>query len=123
MAKNLISIDGHGLLFDDIKKLVDESKKFVAAAVNSTLTMLNWKIGKRINLELLDNKRADYGKKIVVTLSRQLVKEYGSNFEEKNLRRMLQFASVFPDESIVVTLTTIKLVSFRCTYSIGSTTS
>ena len=75
MAKNLISIDGHGLLFDDIKKLVDESKKFVAAAVNSTLTMLNWKIGKRINLELLDNKRADYGKKIVVTLSRQLVKE------------------------------------------------
>ena len=104
MAKNLISIDGHGLLFDDIKKLVDESKKFVAAAVNSTLTMLNWKIGKRINLELLDNKRADYGKKIVVTLSRQLVKEYGSNFEEKNLRRMLQFASVFPDESIVVTL-------------------
>ena len=104
MTKDLINFNDNGLLFKDIKQLVEESKKFVAAAVNSTLTLLNWKIGKRINLELLDNKRADYGKKIVVTLSRQLVKEYGSNFEEKNLRRMLQFASIFLDESIVVIL-------------------
>jgi len=31
-----------------------------------------WHIGKLINDEILQNKRAEYGKEIVVTLSRQL---------------------------------------------------
>ena len=30
--------------------------------------------------------------------------KYGRNFEEKNLRRMLQFAECFPEKKIVVTL-------------------
>jgi hypothetical protein len=30
--------------------------------------------------------------------------EFGRGFEEKNLRRMLQFAEAFPDEAIVATL-------------------
>jgi len=33
-----------------------------------------------------------------------LVKEYGNSFEEKNLRRMMQFAEQFSDIEIVVTL-------------------
>jgi predicted nuclease of restriction endonuclease-like (RecB) superfamily len=33
-----------------------------------------------------------------------LVAEYGASFSEKNLRRMMQFAAVFPDEKIVVSL-------------------
>ncbi|MBU0701948.1 hypothetical protein KKE26_11790 [bacterium] len=61
-------------------------------------------MGKRINEEVLKDKRAEYGKQIVATLWRQLVKEYGSSFSEKNLRRMMQFASVFPDHEIVVSL-------------------
>jgi len=32
------------------------------------------------------------------------VKKYGRNFEEKNLRRMIQFAEQFKEEEIVVTL-------------------
>ena len=39
-----------------------------------------------------------------MTLSRQLTDDYGNNFNEKNLRRMIQFAEVFPDKEIVVTL-------------------
>ncbi len=49
----------------------------------------------RVNQFVLKNKRAEYGKQIVVTLSRQLQTMYGNNFEEKNLRRMLQFAEKF----------------------------
>ncbi|WP_366925331.1 DUF1016 N-terminal domain-containing protein [Desulfonatronospira sp.] len=41
---------------------------------------------------------------IVPTLSRQLEMEYGRGFSVKNLRRMVQFAEVFPDERIVVSL-------------------
>jgi len=40
-------------------------------------------------------------KQIFATLWRQLEKEYGTSFSEKNLRRMMQFAEIFPDEKIV----------------------
>lgn len=89
-------------LFTDIARLIDESKSYVAYTVNATLTILYWKIGKRINDEVLKNKRAEYGKQIVVSLSHQLAQEYGNSFSDKNIRRMMQFAEVFADESIVV---------------------
>jgi DUF1016 N-terminal domain len=68
------------------------------------MSMLYWKIGKRVNEETLQDKRADYGKQIIATLSRQLEMEYGNSFGEKNLRRMMQFAFVFSVEKIVVSL-------------------
>jgi hypothetical protein len=57
--------------------------------------------GQGVNEEILQNQRADYGKRIVVTLARQLTEKYGRNFEEKNLRRMLQLAEQFTEEQIV----------------------
>ena len=36
-------------LFTDITRLIAESKSFVAQTVNGALTMLYWRIGKRIN--------------------------------------------------------------------------
>jgi hypothetical protein len=53
---------------------------------------------------VLREKRAEYGKEIVVSLSRQLEREYGRDYAEKNRRRMVQFAEVFPDREIVVSL-------------------
>lgn len=91
-------------LFDELSLLVEKSQQQLVAVANSTLALLFWQIGCRINKEILNSKRADYGKQIVVTLSRQLQEKYGSNFEEKNLRRMLQFNEQFPDIDIVVTL-------------------
>jgi predicted nuclease of restriction endonuclease-like (RecB) superfamily len=66
--------------------------------------MLYWQIGQRIRQDILQEKRAGYGEQIVVTLSRQLEQEFGRGFAEKNLRRMVQFAEVFPDRKIVVSL-------------------
>ena len=63
---------------------------------------LYWKIGKRVNEETLNNKRAEYGKQIVSKLCGQLVENFRNSFSEKNIRRMMQFAEVFPDEQIVV---------------------
>jgi predicted nuclease of restriction endonuclease-like (RecB) superfamily len=40
----------------------------------------------------------------MLTLWRQLTDEYGASFSEKNLRRMMQFAEIFPDEQIVVSV-------------------
>ncbi|GHV03701.1 hypothetical protein FACS189485_07520 [Spirochaetia bacterium] len=72
----------------------------------SAVTLLFWQVGTRINKEILHQKRADYGKQIVLTLSVKLSEKYGRNFELRNLRRMLQFAEQFPDKKIVSTLST-----------------
>lgn len=90
------------LLFTDIARLITESKSVVAQTVNGALTLLYWKVGKRINGEVLRHKRAGYGNAVVATLGKQLSEQYGSSFSEKNIRRMMQFHSVFPDEQIVV---------------------
>ncbi|MFV0392287.1 MAG: DUF1016 N-terminal domain-containing protein [Paludibacteraceae bacterium] len=91
-------------LIANIVSLIENAKLNVVTYANSSLTILFWKIGDTILKQTLENKRADYGKQIVVTLSRELVENFGSNYEEKNLRRMIQFAQEFPDIEKVVTL-------------------
>lgn len=88
-------------LLTELSQLIEQSQQQVVAQANSTLTLLFWHIGNRINIEILQNKRADYGKRIVSTLSTELKERYGRNFELGNLRRMIQFAEQFPDISIV----------------------
>jgi hypothetical protein len=58
-------------LIDELVQLIENSKKQVSVAVNSTLTLLFWNVGMRINNHILDNKRAEYGKQIVPTVSAQ----------------------------------------------------
>lgn len=91
-------------LFNELSQLIEQSQRQVVAQTNSTLTILFWHIGNRINKEILQNKRAEYSKQIVSTLSTQLKAEYGRNFELRNLRRMLQFSEQFPDEQLVLVL-------------------
>ena len=67
-------------------------------------SMLYWRIGKRINQEVLKEQRAEYGRQIVLSLARQLETEHGRGWSEKQLRHCLRFAETFPDEEIVSTL-------------------
>lgn len=91
-------------LLKDIHALIQSARGRVAQAVNAGLVTLYWNIGRRIHEDILESKRAEYGERIVLTLSAQLTADYGSNFSEKNIPRMIQLASVFPDEKIVVSL-------------------
>lgn len=92
------------VLLGDIRVLIETARQRAVSAVNSELSMLYWHIGKRIHTQVLSGQRAGYGEEVLPTLAEQLVRDYGNSFTEKNLRRMVQFAIVFPDESIVVTL-------------------
>jgi predicted nuclease of restriction endonuclease-like (RecB) superfamily len=85
----------------DIKQMIDTSRENVAVAVNSEITLLYWKIGKRINEEVLGNERAEYGKRIVISLSKQLTEDYGKGWGKTHLNYCIQFAEIFPDEQIV----------------------
>ncbi|MEY4329292.1 MAG: hypothetical protein RL609_40 [Bacteroidota bacterium] len=85
----------------EISALIEESKQQVVRTANSTLTLLFWHVGKRINEEVLKNERAQYGKQIVANVSTQIEMKYGRNFNEKNVRRMTKFASEFSDFEIL----------------------
>jgi predicted nuclease of restriction endonuclease-like (RecB) superfamily len=89
------------ILFTDLAQIIEQGKSQLTKQVNSTITMVYWQVGFKINTHILENKRAEYGKQIVPTLSAQLVEKYGSQFAEKNLRRMMRFAEVFSDFTIV----------------------
>lgn len=91
-------------LFIELSELIEQSKQQVAVQANSAVTVLFWQIGSRINQDILQNRRAEYGKQIVPTLSAQLENKYGRNFTEKNVRRKLRFAEQFTDFQIVVPL-------------------
>ncbi len=99
----MLNNEEHELL-SELIQIIENGQKQVAVQVNSAVVLTFWHVGTKVNLHTLNNQRAEYGKQIVVTLSRQLQAKYGNNFEEKNLRRMLQFASVFQDFENVVTL-------------------
>ncbi|KAF5417813.1 MAG: hypothetical protein C5S49_02735 [Candidatus Methanogaster sp.] len=91
-------------LFLSIKQLIEQGKQQIVISVNTTMGVLYWQIGKMINDDVLQNQRAEYGKRIVSTLSRHLTQEYGDGWGEKHLRQCMQFAQAFPDEQIVYTL-------------------
>jgi predicted nuclease of restriction endonuclease-like (RecB) superfamily len=101
-----MSIDksNYQTLYKELVGLIESTKTRVISHANSAMTVLFWHIGKKILENELHSQRADYGKQIVVTLSRELTKKFGRSYEEKNLRRMIQFAEEFPDLENVVTL-------------------
>ncbi|MDR2591936.1 MAG: PDDEXK nuclease domain-containing protein [Chitinispirillales bacterium] len=91
-------------LFGDIKTLIEKSKRQLSVAVNSTMTMLYWQIGNRIKTDILQNKRAEYGKEVIKQLADNLTEQYGKGWGEKHLRHCLRFADIFPDVHIVSAL-------------------
>jgi len=72
-------------LLEDLRRMIEETRKGVAATVNAALTLLYWRIGKRINEEILKGERAEYGEQIVSILSRLLITEYRSGFSAVSL--------------------------------------
>ena len=63
----------------------------MAATFTNMQLLMYWNIGNRINKDVLCGKRAEYGAQIVSTLSTQLQRQYGEEYTERNLRRMMQF--------------------------------
>jgi predicted nuclease of restriction endonuclease-like (RecB) superfamily len=88
----------------EIGALIEDARRKVAQTANAALTTLYWQIGARIRHHVLKERRAEYGAEIVAALGRQLEARFGRGFEEKNLRRMVQFAETFPDPEVVAAL-------------------
>ncbi len=91
-------------LVNDISRMIEEARSAVALTVNAGLTILYWQIGLRIRKDILAHQRAEYGKQILVTLSQELMPQFGRGFSDKSLRHMVRFAEAFPDSRIVSAL-------------------
>lgn len=91
-------------LLTDVRQLIVSARDQVARTVDSALVVLYWTIGNRIRKEILQEKRAEYGKQIVSALARQLSEEFGKGYSQANLFNMLRLAEAFPDPKILQAL-------------------
>ena len=87
-------------LSEELKQLISKTKEKVTISVNSSLTLMYWHIGKKIQEDILLNSRANYGNEIVNSLGTQLVLEFGNSFSKRNLFHIIKFFKVFDDEKI-----------------------
>ena len=92
---------GAKALLADVRGMILEARQAVAGGVNAALVVLYWNIGQRIRRDILREKRAEYGERIVAALGRQLEREFGRGFTRRNMFNMVRFAEVFPDAKIV----------------------
>ncbi len=85
-------------LFSQVAELITSARKQVRTAVNSTMVITYWNIGRLIvDDEQNGEQRAEYGKAVLKELGRQLTKEFGKGFDRSNLSRMRQFYMLFPN--------------------------
>jgi len=91
-------------LLADLRSLIHSARRRIASVAFSTQTLLCWHLGHRLLNENLQGSRAAYGGQILVTVSRELAAEYGRGFSYAEIARMVQFAQLFPEKAIVVTL-------------------
>lgn len=92
------------VLVTDVRELILSVRQTVARGINAALVLLYWQVGQRLRKEVLKLERAEYGKEILSTVSKELVAEFGRGFSWPNLSRMMALAESFPDEKIVATL-------------------
>ncbi|MGH7787603.1 MAG: PDDEXK nuclease domain-containing protein [Candidatus Binatia bacterium] len=91
-------------LLSDLRSLIQAARQRIAVAANSTTTLLYWHLGRRLLAVNLQDQRAEYGKQILATVSRELTAEFGRGFGYATINRAIQFHQCFPDLEIVSTL-------------------
>ena len=82
-------------LMQDLRHTIEQARGQVAATANYEQTMMYWHIGERINREVLENERAEYGKQIVSAVSTQIT---WSHVIEELYLRWLEQNEMEPDE-------------------------
>ena len=84
-------------MVQDIQSIINTAKNNAIRSVDFERVRMYWKIGERIVVEEQKNeKRAEYGTRLIVNLGKVLTKEYGSGFSERILRLARQFYQVYP---------------------------
>jgi len=91
VAKSGIVEGAYKVLCDDIKSILNNAQYRAYKAVDNIRVQTYWQIGERIVREELRHKdRADYGRKLILELSKDL------NIAKRNLHNTVRFYRAYP---------------------------
>lgn len=89
------------VLFNDVCNIINQTRSKIATYVNTEVCLTNWYIGKRIKEDVLYNQRAEYGKKLLLNLSKRLTEQYGAGWSIYKLQHCVRAAYTFTEDEIV----------------------
>lgn len=88
----LVKSSGFEKMISDIEALVNASKNELATSINKVMTVTYWSIGKYIVEFEQDGKaKAEYGKNLLSTISKELTLRLGKGYSRPNLNNMRKF--------------------------------
>ena len=82
--------------YHSIRQSIVSAQHKLSSAVNTAMVTAYWEIGEQVFKACGENDRAEYGKKLLQYLSKQLTAEFGKGFSVANLKNMRQFYCMFP---------------------------
>lgn len=97
------------VVFHQVAELLQNARQQVLRTVNSTMTITYFEIGKIIVEEEQNGKdRAEYGKKLLRGLSKELTKEFGKGFSLVNLENMRKFYLTYSNSESLIRILKIQ---------------
>jgi predicted nuclease of restriction endonuclease-like (RecB) superfamily len=109
-VKSALKKTTHLDLFKTIKGLIENARKAAQKSINVTMVSTYFEIGRIIlEHEQKGKKRAEYAKKTLIKLSRQLTDEFGKGFSVDNLENMRKFYSVYGKSETLSRISTKRL--------------
>ena len=97
MMSNLINNKEYSQLIENIGNTITNARENSFRAVNKELVVSYWNIGRYIvEFEQAGNLKADYGKQLLLSLSKDLTISYGKGFSRSNLQYMRLLYQYFP---------------------------
>lgn len=82
--------------YKKVSDLLKEARRSVVQTVNKTMVYTYFEIGRMIVEEEQNGKdRAEYGKQLLIELSKKLKSEFGKGFSVTNLQQMKNFYNIY----------------------------
>lgn len=98
MKQGTITVSRSLPIYERIRQILDSARANVARSVNTTQVAANWLIGREIvEEEQRGRRRADYGRRLVETLSARITEDFGSGYSIQNLFYFKQFYITYPN--------------------------
>ncbi len=83
-------------LYSKVSAIIERGRRYVATTANLAEVYAKFQIGKYIvEDEQAGHYRAQYGKRVLETLSAQLTEKYGEGWSYRNLREYKQFYNMY----------------------------
>ncbi|MDO5341840.1 MAG: PDDEXK nuclease domain-containing protein [Bacteroidia bacterium] len=88
------------VLYSDVCQIISDARTRLATYANAEVCMTNYYVGRRIKEDVLYNKRADYGQKVVRNLVERLTNDFGKGWGYEKLKQCIRIAECFTEEEI-----------------------